>query len=74
LLLAASLVYFVEKRCFFALLTLLAAIPWVMYFLGIFFGGPALPEIISSFAIMPCYLIALWRTYRMVERGEAPPT
>jgi hypothetical membrane protein len=61
-LLACSLVYFAEKRCVLALVTPLAAIAWVMYFQGIFFKGAALPEIISSFAFLPCFIIALKNT------------
>jgi len=61
-LLACSLVYFAEKRRVLALMTPLAAIVWAMYFQGIFFKGAALPEIISSFAFLPCFLIVLKNT------------
>jgi hypothetical membrane protein len=58
-LLVCSLVYFAEKRCVLALITPLATIAWVLYFQGIFFKGAALPEIISSFAFLPCFLLTL---------------
>lgn len=67
-LLACSLVYFAEKRCIPALITPLAAIAWVMLFQGIIFKGAALPEIITSFAFLPCFLIALKNTYITADR------
>jgi hypothetical membrane protein len=70
-LLACSLVYFAEKRCYLALITPLAAIAWVMYFQGIFFEGVALPEIISSFAFLPCYLVVLRNTSFIADDSMA---
>jgi len=61
MLLVCALVYFAEKRCYLALITPFAAIFWVMYFQDIFFQGAALPEIFSSFAFLPCFLMALRR-------------
>ncbi len=60
-LLECALVYFAEKRCYLALITPFAAIFWVMYFQDIFFQGAALPELLSSFAFLPCFLMALRR-------------
>lgn len=59
MLLVCALVYFAEKRCYLALITPFAAIFWVMLFQGIFFRGAALPEILSSFFFLPCFLMAL---------------
>ncbi len=74
-LLVCSLVYFAEKRCYLALITPLAAIVWVMYFQGIFFRGAALPEIMSSFAFLPCYLAALFGANSIEDGGgHVPPT
>lgn len=70
-LLVCSLVYFGERRSYPALITPLAAIAWVMYFQGIFFRGAALPEIISSFAFLPCYLVALKNTSAAAGAGGA---
>jgi hypothetical membrane protein len=61
MLLVCALVYFAEKRCYLALITPFAAIFWVMYSQDIFFQGAALPEIFSSFAFLPCFLMALRR-------------
>jgi len=59
LLLVCALVYFAERRCYLALIAPFAAIFWAMYFQGIFFRGAALPEILSSFAFLPCFLMTL---------------
>lgn len=71
-LLVCSLIYFAEKRAWLALITPFAAIPWIMLFQGIFFNGAALPEIISSFAFLPCYLIALKNTCALADGDESP--
>jgi len=53
MLLVTSLIYLLEKRSKLALLALVAVIPWVLYFQQIFFQGEALPEFISSLAVLP---------------------
>lgn len=73
MLLVCALTYFAEKRCPLTLITPLAAIFWVMLFQGIFFKGAALPEILSSFFFLPCFLVTIWRISACTVDAAACP-
>jgi len=65
-LLVSSLAYFAERRSYLALIVLFGIVPWVMLAYKIFFTGAALPEIFSSFLVMPWIL----STIASVKKGE----
>lgn len=48
-----SMAYFVEKRCYLTWLVFLAVPFWILHFQGGLFKGVAIPEILSSFVMLP---------------------
>ncbi|MCS7120544.1 MAG: DUF998 domain-containing protein [Nitrososphaerota archaeon] len=58
----SCLVYAVEKRSFFALIAFVIGLSsWVLYWLGIYKAGVAVPEIISAIAVTSCIFLSVWR-------------
>ncbi|MCS7098612.1 MAG: DUF998 domain-containing protein [Candidatus Methanomethyliaceae archaeon] len=55
-LIFSSLAYFIERRCYLALIVLLEIPIWALHFQGMLFKGVAIPEIISSFLMLPWLL------------------
>jgi len=64
MLLIASLAYFWEKRDFLALLGLLAVPLWVLHFQYVLVPGAAIPEIVSSFVVLPWVVKSSIKAYR----------
>ncbi|MEM3365540.1 MAG: DUF998 domain-containing protein [Candidatus Methanomethyliaceae archaeon] len=60
----AAVSYFIEKRCYLTWLVFAAVPVWGLYFQGNLFPGVAIPEIFSSFVMLPWLaktLISVWR-------------
>lgn len=55
-LIFSSLAYFIERKCYLAIIVLLEIPIWILHFQGILFKGAAIPEIISSFLMLPWLL------------------
>lgn len=60
----AAMSYFIERRCYLTWLVFLAVPVWILYFQGSLFPGVAIPEILSSFVMLPWLLKTLIRVWR----------
>lgn len=49
----SSAAYFIEERCYLSLIVLLEIPIWALHFQGFLFKGVAIPEILSSFLMLP---------------------
>lgn len=58
-LLFSSIAYFIEEKCYLSLIVLLEIPIWILHFQGFLFKGVAIPEILSSFLMLPW----LFRTF-----------
>ncbi|MCC6013386.1 MAG: DUF998 domain-containing protein [Candidatus Verstraetearchaeota archaeon] len=63
LLIPTSITYFIEKRCYIALLILIEIPLWILYFQGFLFKGAAIPEIISSILVIPWLLKTIFESF-----------
>lgn len=55
----SSMAYFFEEKCYLSLIVLLEIPIWTLHFQGFLFRGVAIPEILSSFLMLPW----LFRTF-----------
>lgn len=59
----AAMSYFAERRCYLTWLVFAAVPLWILYFQGGLFNGVAIPEIFSSFVMLPWLLVAFKNTW-----------
>ncbi|MGQ9759890.1 MAG: DUF998 domain-containing protein [Candidatus Methanomethylicaceae archaeon] len=60
----ASMAYFIEKRCYLTWLVFVAVPFWMLHFQGGLFRGVAIPEILSSFVVLPWLIATLIRVWK----------
>lgn len=61
-LLFSSIAYFIEEKCYLSLIVLLEIPIWILHFQGFLFKGVAIPEILSSFLMLPWLFRAFIKT------------
>ncbi len=65
----ASLTYAVEKKSYLGVIALLVGLSsWVLYWVGIYSSGVAVPETVSTLVILPWVMSTAIRVYRSSDK------
>jgi hypothetical membrane protein len=62
-----TIVYSIEKKSLLALLSLIAAVPWILYYLGMIHVGVAVPETLTALAMTPWVVSSAVKIYKHNE-------